>query len=141
MRYVLPIASLLWLTACSELRPVTGPVPTGKPLLVRFERSTEVRLIAPGDTGRMVVLREIRGQSRGVSGDTVRLVVTRARDANGEEVYSGSTAIVKLGPDVRVETVRFDTDKTILVVAGSIALGAIAYGVLYMLAYMTCNNC
>ena len=126
MRFAIACIGFASLLGCSEFRPITGPVPTGTPLRVYFATPTAVRLIAPGDTGRVVALREIWGRSGGVSGDTLRVHMREGTTANGKTLYEQSIAIVQVGPGVHVENARIDAFWTGLllgcVVAGSIWL-------------------
>jgi hypothetical protein len=126
MRFAIALVCMASLAGCAELAPVTAPVPAGRTLLVRYASPTKVTFIALGDTGRMVLIRELRGRSVSDSGHTIRALVTGGWGAEWEYVPEGSIAIVKLGPGVRVETTNFNFGKTLELVGVTLAVGLIA---------------
>ena len=113
-RFMIGVVCCATLSGCYTRRQVTAPAPVNAELLVRYSSATPVRMIIPADTSRMVPVRELRGRGGSVSGDTIRMVVSRGRDAEWQPIPGGTIAFVTLGPGTLVETVRFDARKTIV---------------------------
>jgi hypothetical protein len=135
MRFAFAILSFVVLTGCYVREPLGRPIPLGETMLVRYTIPTEVRFVVPGDTGRMVLVRQLQGRSQRVSGDTIFLLVTRGRDTEGM-TERGSMAIVLIRAGMKIDTVRFSGQKTGV---AALITGTILFG-LWWLAWATVST-
>ena len=128
MRFAIVGICSVVLSGCYNRLELTSPAPVNQAMLIQYDRPTQVRLIVPGDdTGRMVLLRELRGVSQSVSGDTIRVAVWRGRDAEWAPVPGASIAIVVPAPGTRIETLHYSAKKAINIGVAIVAVVGLTY--------------